>query len=329
MKKSLDIEKNSDKKIEYVEPIVEKFIKNSLSFVDDCEDFKKYRYQDNENFDTYFAEMFKGVYVELADYKDVTYFYEANYHDEENINITYCFDGRVEWTVKNQKAYFSKNGMMVSRIIGGSSEWSFPEGRLKCITFIIFMNYIDDEFKNFLDMFDLHIEDILSRFSTVPKTIKNNEIINRVFSPFSENFFMDIQIYKIKLAEILFVISNMQKTEFSGMVYYSKSQIDKIIKIKEYLLLDLSQNHTLQEICGKFNISSTQLKETFKSYFGLSVKQFVISERLKYAQKLLLESDMSITDIANTLGYSNTSKFSKIFKDKYAITPLKFKNNRR
>lgn len=48
---------------------------------------------------------------------------------------------------------------------------------------------------------------------------------------------------------------------------------------------------------------------------------------MQTAQKLLLETELSVAEIANQVGYENPNKFSTAFKSMYEITPTQFRNN--
>lgn len=53
--------------------------------------------------------------------------------------------------------------------------------------------------------------------------------------------------------------------------------------------------------------------------------QFLLEERLEYAQKLLIEVDKPISDIAGMCGYSSNSHFCKVFKDYTGQSPYQYK----
>jgi len=63
-----------------------------------------------------------------------------------------------------------------------------------------------------------------------------------------------------------------------------------------------------------------------KSHTGHSFNELVQLERLAAAERLLLNSDMSITDIAAFVGYQNMSFFYKIFKNKNGCLPKKYRD---
>ena len=54
-----------------------------------------------------------------------------------------------------------------------------------------------------------------------------------------------------------------------------------------------------------------------------------MDNKLKYAEALLITSDMSLSEIVEVIGYSSLSSFIENFKEKYQLTPSKFRRTKR
>ena len=74
-------------------------------------------------------------------------------------------------------------------------------------------------------------------------------------------------------------------------------------------------------------LNNNYLCRIFKKYFGISPIEYIISQRLNYAQRLILNTDMSINEIAAACGYNDTSFFIMQYKKYYGTTPTKTRNN--
>ena len=68
-------------------------------------------------------------------------------------------------------------------------------------------------------------------------------------------------------------------------------------------------------------LSASKLQEGFKDMHGRTVNNFICHIRLLKAEQLLKNSDLNISEIVYSLGWSSRSYFSKIFKEKYNCTP--------
>ena len=64
----------------------------------------------------------------------------------------------------------------------------------------------------------------------------------------------------------------------------------------------------------------------FKQVFHISPKQYILNKRLSESQRLLLESEMSVKEIAYAVGFENESYFSEFFSKKTGIPALRFRN---
>ena len=100
---------------------------------------------------------------------------------------------------------------------------------------------------------------------------------------------------------------------------------NRVSKILEYINENLSWNISLKEICTQFHISRYYLCHMFKKIVGMTVFEYILSCRLSTAKKYLLNTDMSLSQIADTAGFSSCSYFSKVFREHEGMTPSKFR----
>ena len=82
---------------------------------------------------------------------------------------------------------------------------------------------------------------------------------------------------------------------------------------------------SVQKAIALCRCSRSHFIAEFKKNFGLTFNQFLMNRRLNAAQKLLLKTDLSFTEIALQLQFNDSSYFSKCFKDAYACSPREFK----
>lgn len=106
----------------------------------------------------------------------------------------------------------------------------------------------------------------------------------------------------------------------------SNNEKDKVINFinSNYNKPDLS----LQLIQKEIGISNYRISQVLKSQFDLSFKQYINSLRITEAKRLLLESELQITEIAFHVGYNTITHFNKVFKDELNITPTEFRQSK-
>lgn len=78
-------------------------------------------------------------------------------------------------------------------------------------------------------------------------------------------------------------------------------------------------------IADQFNINPAYLSRFFKEQTGEGVLDFINKVRLEKAKKLLKESDMTVADVAQRTGYSNSVALIRVFKKYEGITPGKYR----
>lgn len=81
----------------------------------------------------------------------------------------------------------------------------------------------------------------------------------------------------------------------------------------------------LHNLCG---ISGTYFRRLFSSRFGESPQQYVLSKRLSHAKAIIETGDFNtITEVAYSVGYSDSLYFSRAFKKKYGFSPSHYTNH--
>lgn len=82
---------------------------------------------------------------------------------------------------------------------------------------------------------------------------------------------------------------------------------------------------TQEEAAKKFYFNKDYFSRCFKKYMGMSFSEYLLEYRLKKAKDDLLDSDFSITEIAERNGFSDDRRLIIAFKKKYEITPLQYR----
>ncbi|ACX62775.1 MULTISPECIES: AraC family transcriptional regulator [Bacillales] len=99
--------------------------------------------------------------------------------------------------------------------------------------------------------------------------------------------------------------------------------------VVRYLNDNYRQALTLPEVAEAFRISPHYLSRLFKQTTGFTFSDYLNLLRVKEAQRLLRESDDSITDIAWRSGFSNFSHFGKMFKRTVQLSPRAYRQQYR
>ena len=80
------------------------------------------------------------------------------------------------------------------------------------------------------------------------------------------------------------------------------------------------------ELGAIFGYHPFYISKILKDKKGITLHQYVISYRIKYARSLLRFTDLSIADIADMTGFTDASYFTKTFKTQFSMTPKEYRN---
>ncbi len=118
---------------------------------------------------------------------------------------------------------------------------------------------------------------------------------------------------------------NLILSDFVGDITASVPDLVKFEEVLKYIDENYRKNITLDELSGIMNISTMYFSNFFKRIFHISPKQYILNKRLTESQRLLLESRMSVKEIAYEVGFENENYFSEFFSAKIGISALKFR----
>jgi two-component system, response regulator YesN len=96
-------------------------------------------------------------------------------------------------------------------------------------------------------------------------------------------------------------------------------------KAKKFIRMNVCEELTREEVSSHVFLNPDYLNRIFKKETGMSISEYMMQERFKVSQELLLKTDMPISAIAAKVGYSNFSHFAKMFKKYADINPGDFR----
>lgn len=94
---------------------------------------------------------------------------------------------------------------------------------------------------------------------------------------------------------------------------------------EKYIRSNLHRSLTVSELTGFLGITQPYLYKIFKENFSKSPKQYILEQKLDLARTLLKHTDLSITHIANSVGFPDVLSFSKCFRSKLGISPQNYR----
>ena len=159
------------------------------------------------------------------------------------------------------------------------------------------------------------------------------ERLDRIISEYDGNStFREAYIY----ASLIEMYVGMGRFEVYSDEHKDKHQSDT--KQQEYIEVVMSactyinqkymENLTLEEVASVSGFSKFHFTRVFKQYMNMTFYEYLNSKRVKRAEELLYNKEMSITDVAMNSGFSSLSAFNRTFKALRHCSPSDFRKKR-
>lgn len=99
--------------------------------------------------------------------------------------------------------------------------------------------------------------------------------------------------------------------------------------VRRYIDLHFKEALTLEQLADEGHMNKYYLSHAFKREYGVSPINYMISRRIEESKYLLAETDLSMSQIAQLLGFSSLSYFSQVFHRTQAISPKEYRQSQK
>ena len=97
--------------------------------------------------------------------------------------------------------------------------------------------------------------------------------------------------------------------------------------VKRYIDLHFKEALTLDQLAEEAHMNKFYLSHSFKREYGVSPVNYMITRRIEESKYLLAETDLSLSQIAQLLGFSSLSYFSQVFRRTQDVTPMEYRHS--
>lgn len=144
------------------------------------------------------------------------------------------------------------------------------------------------------------------------------------------NFFSDMTPQSVKIGA-QFLVCFLLSLQFLPPVFHSDiySLDPNIAASISWPNQNIHEPMHLQNLADISGYSLSHFKIKFKNEVGITPAEYISLQKLEYAKKQLLETDISITNLAYSLGFSSSNYFSSVFKKFLDCTPKDYRKRHR
>ncbi len=116
------------------------------------------------------------------------------------------------------------------------------------------------------------------------------------------------------------------QTSYTNVTLYKPHNDQLVKKVQDYIENNFYQTLTVSELATLVNITPRTLNRRFQSALSLRPIEYIQAVRIEQAKRLLESRDVSIKSLADQVGYSDISSFTRLFKRATALTPKEYQD---
>lgn len=106
-----------------------------------------------------------------------------------------------------------------------------------------------------------------------------------------------------------------------------KKEAKRMSLVTDYILENFARKLKLEELSDLINVSPATFSRLFKKSMSKNFSEFITEVRIGHSCKLLMNSDLSISEVCYLSGYNHLSHFNQKFKELNAKTPKEYRND--
>lgn len=149
--------------------------------------------------------------------------------------------------------------------------------------------------------------------------------LERLLNTLIEEFQQKLKYNKYRLQGLLLDIISLIGRKNSNMLYGNPDINEKFADICKYMHSNLSKNLSVSDYAKMFNFSESRFSHLFAEIIGISPKHYLLILRIETAKELLINSELSILQISESIGIFDQNYFSKIFRKYTNHSPTEYR----
>lgn len=174
------------------------------------------------------------------------------------------------------------------------------------------------------------------------KPILQNVLLTSIYLDNSKTWHKSIKLYIEKLIEaeksqnklsVSICLQEIWNTIYenqnsiSPAIVKADKDFERLRSIISYIEFNYENKITLNDISVHINLCREECCKLFKRYMKITIFDYIIKFRIEKASKILKESDISITEVANEVGFSDANHFSALFHRLKGTSPREFRKS--
>lgn len=144
---------------------------------------------------------------------------------------------------------------------------------------------------------------------------------------FMEHVFLEGTAYRMLFLQLQQYIDDLREPENKSVL--RKAEIKRVQAAAEIINNEILDYTTVPALAAQVGLNTNKLQNGFREMFDTTVNDYVQERRLDVARELIKNSDLNISEIVYRIGFSSKSYFSKVFRERYGLSPSIYRRQRK
>ncbi|WP_139488393.1 helix-turn-helix transcriptional regulator [Brevibacillus dissolubilis] len=234
----------------------------------------------------------------------------------------YIYDQQMEYIQEPQSSHVSYNP-------GHRNAIHFP-GQERCTWVKVFVpgHFFRTTYKGLMETLPQHLQTILlgnenqyllySEELTSPIQSTMSQILDCPYRQAIRSMYLEAKSLEV-ISYFLDHVKYCKRYQESSLL--NRKDKELTTKAAEILLSNMEQPPSMVELSQMVYLNQGKLQKCFKQLYGMTVFQYLHEKRMEKAKCMLEEGRLSVTEVAEKVGYEYLNNFSLAFKKRYGVTP--------
>ncbi len=272
-------------------------------------------------------KLLDGIFIEQV--RRDQEFSMSHKHVHSEYEIYYLLEGSRNYFIGNQTYHVQKGNLVV--VNRYQMHKTSSTGQPAHTRYLI--EFIDESFSGFFNaLCNISLADFFSQNQGILELNKAEQRkVESILSALTEDAASTEALhevsFKMRLCELLIMIIRCRSKDrqFSQAKAVDTPKHQKVHEVASFIEERYMQPLSLEDLSSHFYINKSYLSRIFKEVTGFTTSEYINVLRIKTAQKLLVESNLSINQIAHSLGYESRTYFERVFRNHTETSPLRFR----
>jgi AraC family transcriptional regulator, transcriptional activator of the genes for pyochelin and ferripyochelin receptors len=156
---------------------------------------------------------------------------------------------------------------------------------------------------------------------TPPMKLALEQIIDCPYQGLTKHLYLEGKCLELMALKLEQLAKNLTSTRLT--IPLKPEDIDRIYHARDILICNLDRPPPLLALARQVGLNDCTLKKGFRQIFGTTAFGYLHQRRMERAKILLLERQLSVTQVAQSVGYASRSAFVTAFRQRFGVSPSK------